>query len=135
MNSLCHERNRREFHNFHEMHDCPEEVELLVLESSTPRNRQTGVSPNIKFIKLVFGPGLDRACSIEVDMWKGSTKVPIRVKENRDRCFRTNVIKVFPIHSLDGGTLFKVRVKAFFVDHCGETIKKVQMISFTTGCK
>ncbi len=135
MNSLCHEKNWREFQNFHERRDCPEEVELFVLESSTPRNHQTGVSPNIKFIKLVFGPRLDLACSIEVDMWKGTTKVPIRVKETRDRCFRTDVIKVIPINSLDGGTLYKVRVKAFFVDHCGETIKKIQMISFTTGCK
>ena len=143
MNSLCHERNwrefdnfhEREFNNFHERRDCHEDVGLLVLESSTPRNHQTGISPNIKFIKLVFGPGTDMACRIEVDMWKESTKVPIRVKEYRDRCFRTNVIKIFPINSLAGGTLYKVRIKAFFADHCGETIKKTKMISFTTGCK
>jgi len=68
-------------------------------------------------------------------MWEGTTKVPIRIKESRDRCTGFRTIKVIPIKSLNGGALYKVRIKAFFVDHCGERIKETKMISFTTACK
>lgn len=130
MSSCCHERN---MHGFHEHHECPDDMRLLVLESSIPRNHQKDVSPKIKSIKLVFGPGFDWADSFEVDMWQETTRVPIRVKMDREG-FRRNVVKVIPINSLAGGELYKVRVKAFFVDRCGETTKKIVMISFRTGC-
>ncbi|MEN6325385.1 MAG: hypothetical protein ABFD18_04125 [Syntrophomonas sp.] len=134
MNSCCHHRNWNEFRE-REMHDCPDDGDLLVLESSIPRNHQKDVSPNIKSIILKFRNGLDWSNCIEVDMWQGTNRVPIRFKEIRDGCSGLRTIKVTPINSLVGGVVFKVRIKAFFVDRCGDSIKKIAMISFTTGCK
>lgn len=134
MSSCCHHRNWNEFRD-REMHDCPEDADILVLESSIPRNHQTGVSPKIKSIILKFRDGLDFAHCIEVDMWQGTKRIPIRFKKIRDGCFGFRTIKVIPINRLEGGVVFKVRVKAFFVDRCGDTIKKIALISFTTGCK
>ncbi|MDD2619667.1 MAG: Ig-like domain-containing protein [Syntrophomonadaceae bacterium] len=132
MSSCCHERNWFDFHR-REMRDCPDDELQLVLESSVPRNGQTNVSPSIKSIKLTFRHGFNWVDSYEIDMWQGSNKVPIRVKASHEYGFK--ILKVIPVNSLEGGVVYKVRIKAFFVDHCGDTIIKIKMISFRTGCK
>ncbi|MGI5912100.1 MAG: Ig-like domain-containing protein [Syntrophomonadaceae bacterium] len=111
-----------------------EDREPIILISSNPRNRQTGVSPKIKSIKLILSHDLIWAKSIEIDMWQGFDKVPIRIKKSRDRFGKFIVVFVVPINSLAGGLLYKVRIKAFFKDRRGEIHKKIQMITFTTGC-
>jgi len=137
MNSYCADSR----HRYHRHHTRPHFEKPLVLVKSIPHNRQIGVSPNIKAIKLIFGRDFNNdlcwvnACS-EIDMWQGSDRVPIRISRVRSsKCDGQRVILVIPVNRLRGGVTYKVRVKSFFVDKHGESIKKTNLIVFTTGCR
>lgn len=152
MDSYCHQdewdgayhrgwdsyrRRRKDYHR--EWDDCysrchRQEGPLLVLSSSTPRNKQKDVSPRIKSIKLVFRQPWGWCSRLDIDMWQGSNKIPIRIRESQDRCTGARTIKVVPLKPLLGGKLYKVRIKGLFTDYCGERVKETKMISFTTGC-
>jgi len=114
----------------------------FVLSSSVPRNRQTGVNPNIKAIKLILTRSNDHdhrgfgdVCT-EIDMWQNGNRVPIRIRRQRhDGCGERRVILVIPINPLKGGTQYKIRIKSFFIDRCGEKVTKFSLIVFTTGCR
>ncbi|MDD3364673.1 MAG: Ig-like domain-containing protein [Syntrophomonas sp.] len=138
MNSCCqggwqrhHNRDRNRFPNFQRP---------FVLISSIPRNRQTGVSPDIKAIKLIFGrdfnndPGLVND-SNEIDMWQGMNKVPIQVSRRIDQRNGHLVILVTPVNPLLAGVTYKVRVKSVFIDRHGAISKTCRLIVFTTGCR
>lgn len=136
-----HHHHRPRFRDDFRGHDhCHDFKGPLVLTSSIPRNNQTGVSPNIKAIKLIFERdfdndlGLINVCN-EFDMWQGMNKVPIRVRKVIDKCDGKHVVKIIPINPLLGGVTYKVRVKSFFVDKHGERFKKFKLIVFTTGCR
>ena len=114
----------------------------FVLLSSSPKNGATDVSPNIKAIKLFFGRRRSRddddrgACNVfnEIDMWRGKTEVPIRIRRDRGHDGR-RVIKVIPIGRLRAGVTYKVRVKSFFIDRHGNHFSRCKLIVFKTGCR
>ncbi len=115
--------------------DYPEREPLLVLESSVPRNHQKNVSPFIKSIKLVLRRGWGWSSCVDIDMWEGSKKMPIRIRESLDKCSGSRTIRVIPVKPLRGGVLYKVRIRKTYVDHCGNRVKESKMISFTTACR
>lgn len=140
MSSCCHDkRNGWSKSNHHRGH-CFDFEKPLVLVKSVPFNGQTGVSPNINSIKLVFSrdfdndPGWHNVLS-EIDMWQGSNRVPIRIKRSKDGCDGQKVILVVPVEPLLQAAEYKVRVKSFFVDENGENMKRINLIAFTTGCR
>ncbi len=126
----------------------------LVLIGSVPRDGQTGVSPDIRVIKLIFGrdfendQGWINVCN-KIDMWQDGNQIPIRIRKGKDKCFGHHVILVIPCHSLDGGLTYKVRVKSTFVEVLDnidgvvdnldsvnnnvQTFTKAKLIAFTTA--
>lgn len=139
MNSCC--KNSRHIHHRHRgHHHCPNFDRPLVLIRSIPYDGQTGVSPYIKAIKLIFGRDFDNDRGLvnvynEIDMWQGTDEVPIRIRRGRNNCGGHQVILVIPYGPLLGGVTYKVRVKSFIVDRFGESREKCKLIVFTTGCR
>lgn len=131
-------RHHHHHHHHHRNNNCINRP--LVLVSSDPRNGQKNVSPYIKAIKLIFGRNYDNDenlanAFIEIDMWQGMNKVPIRIRRGKNRIDGQRVILVIPINPLLGGETYKVRVKSFFVDNDCNTIQKINLIVFTTRCR
>jgi len=139
MSSCC--QNSKHHHHCHRDHNrCPDFGRPLVLIKSIPSNMETGVSPDIKAIKLIFGRdfnndrGLVNATN-EIDMWQGTDEVPIRIRRGREKCDGHRVILVKPIDPLLGGVTYKVRIKSIFVDRFGVSFKRCRLIVFSTKCR
>lgn len=141
MNSFCHERHDHDFDHDHSFRFD----NSIVVVSSVPRNGQTGVSPNIKSIKLVldrhFNDGWDwnNGC-IEIDMWRGTLcsglhLVPIRIQRSRESCGGRRIIYVIPVNHLRGGTTYRIRIKSISFDRNGVKTTKYKLITFTTACR
>jgi hypothetical protein len=128
------------FRRYRDHNHFPDFQKPLVLVKSIPYNRQTGVSPSIKAIKLIFGRDFDNEpgwvnVGMFIDMWQGSNKIPICIKKTVDNCDGHRDILVIPTNKLLGGVTYKVRVKLLLANEHGETVKKTSLIVFTTGCK
>lgn len=117
-------------------HDHEHEIPLA-LKSSVPHNGQTGVSPNLKAIKLVFNRGFDHgrfsACNdLVIELWQGSDMVPIRIKPELNPCKGVNTVLVIPVNPLKGGKVYKLRI-TMFSNH--DATKSIKLIVFTTACR
>lgn len=142
-------------HGHHNHHRCCPDLfkRPLVLTSTIPRNGQTGVSPNIKSIKLIFSRDFNndrRLINIEndIELWQGSNKIPIRIKRSASRHDGHCVILVIPLMPLLGGVTYKLRIRSTFIrlehredDRCGrrnreeDTFTRCRLIVFSTRCR
>ena len=130
-------------HHDHHHNDCfpfPFPRRLFVLTASIPRNRQTGVSPFIKSIKLIFSRDFNvnrGLVDVEntIDMWMGMTPIPVRIKTVSDGSYRRRVLLVIPLVPLKGGVTYKVRVRSVLYYRDGTKATKCRLIVFTTGCR
>jgi hypothetical protein len=139
MDSCCQGSCHGDYHHRRHGH-LPDFRRPLVLIGSVPRNRQTGVSPSIKAIKLIFGRDFNTdRCLINVenviDMWQGMNQVPIRIKRVADKQDGHRVLLVIPLIPLIGGVTYKVRVRSVFVYRNGDKVTKCRLIVFSTGCR
>ena len=139
MDSCCQGSCHGDYHHRRHGH-LPGFRRPLALIGSVPRNRQTGVSPSIKAIKLIFGRhfNTDR-CLINVenviDMWQGMNRVPIRIKRVADKQDGHRVLLVIPLIPLIGGVTYKVRVRTVLVYRNGDKVTKCRSIVFSTRCR
>jgi len=132
----CHD------HDHHRDRDCfPDYFRRpFVLVASIPRNRQTGVSPKIKAIKLIFGRDFNSGRGLidvenDIDMWQGSTRIPVRIKRVSDRHSGRRVLLVIPLVPLVGGVIYKVRVRSVFIFRNGTKVVRCRLIVFSTRCR
>ncbi|NLV22064.1 MAG: hypothetical protein GXY49_08780 [Syntrophomonadaceae bacterium] len=111
----------------------------FVLVASIPRNRQTGVSPKIKAIKLIFAKDYTTRGLVDVenviDMWQGMNQIPITIKRVIDKKTGRLVLLVIPLVPLIGGVTYKVRVRSVYFFRDGTQVPKCTLIVFTTGCR
>lgn len=125
-----HHRDHGYFHNFSRPY---------VLVASIPRNRQTGVSPNIKAIKLIFARDYTTRGLIDVenviDMWQGLNRIPISIRRTVDKKTGRRVLLVIPLIPLVGGVTYKVRVRSVLIFRDGTKVPKCRLIVFSTGCR
>lgn len=142
----CYSHHDYDCYDHYDRHGCHDHhhghgLGPLVLVSSVPRNRQTGVNPDIRAIKLTFGRSTSKRrrglinIDNEIDMWRGLKEVPIRIRRCRDNRAMRRIIKVIPVNRLRAGVTYKVRVKSFFIDRHGNRSSTCQIIVFTTGCR
>lgn len=129
MSSCCHENDL----DIRRHHFPPPRFSV----SSDPANGQTGVSPDIKSIKLILDGAFPffkhrDGCSTEIDMWQGMNRIPIRIKRSYTE---PNIIYVIPVNRLRGGVTYKVRIKSYFIDEDGNKDKRIAMIVFSTRCR
>lgn len=109
-------------HGHHKHHNCfPDSFKRpLVFSSSIPRNGQTGVSPNIKAIKLFFTRDFNNDRNLmnvenDIELWQGMNRVPIRIRRATSKQDGQCVILVIPLKPLLGGVTYKVRIKSTFI--------------------
>ncbi|MDD4803142.1 MAG: hypothetical protein PHF24_09425 [Syntrophomonas sp.] len=142
MGCICQEGSRRRHRRRdrrRRCHDFRDFERPLVLIDSIPENGETGVSPDIRAIKLIFGRDFEKGRGFfdaenEIDMWQGMNEVPIRIRRGRDRRGH-RVILVIPIEPLLQDKTYKVRIVSTFVDRHGDTFKRCRLIVFRTGCR
>lgn len=135
--------DHRDHHDHHHNDHCPfpfpEFRRPFVLVASVPRNRATGVSPNIKAIKLIFARDVTTRGLIDVenviDMWQGMKQIPIRIRRTVDKKTGRRVLLVIPLVPLKGGVTYKVRVRSVYFFRNGTKVSKCRLIVFTTGCR
>ena len=134
-NDHCHDHDHHRHHGF-----FPDFFRRpFVLIASIPRNRQTGVSPKIKAIKLIFGRYFNNDRGLidvenEISMWQGFKEIPIRIRRV-ERHDGHRVLLVIPLVPLIGGVTYKVRVKSVFVYRDGHKVVRCRLIVFSTRCR
>ncbi|HPF20698.1 MAG TPA: hypothetical protein PLC88_05100 [Syntrophomonas sp.] len=110
-----------------------------VLVASIPRNRQIGVSPKTKAIKLVFAKDYTTRGLVDVDytidMWQGWKQIPITIRRTIDKKTGRRVWLVIPLVPLKGGVTYKIRIKSVLIFCDGTKVSKCKLIVFTTGCR
>jgi hypothetical protein len=141
MHSCCHDNWHNDDHCFDfKFHDrfCNFR-RPYVLVASVPRNRQTGVSPKIKAIKLIFARDFTTRGLVDVenviDMWQGWKQIPITIRRTVDKKTGRRVLLVIPLVPLVGGVTYKVRVRSVLIFRDGKKVTRCRLIVFTTGCR
>lgn len=109
---------------------------------SVPRNRATGVSPDLKNILLVFDKNVvnDSVWANnrrQIKLWRGSTRVGInvvRVKDTVNFAKRQNIY-VKPIKKLRPLSNYRLVIDPDLTAKNGQTLGKTVTIRFKTGSR